>query len=254
MENCKPISTPSDPNVKLSKDFGSNKNSTESELKRIPYQEAVGCLLYLSQATRPDIAFAVNDVSRFNSTYNLAHWTAVKRIFRYLKGTADLKLRYSKESGSDIYGFCDADYASDVDKRRSCTGYIFKLSNAAVTWHSKRQPTVALSTTEAEYLSMSAAVREALWLKQFVNELDRSSTNTIPINCDNMSSIELAEVEGFRNRTKHIDVRHHHIRDMINEGVVSIKYIPSEEMAADNLTKAVPRDKHQFCVKQCGLC
>lgn len=210
--------------------------------------------MYLIQGTRPDIAFAVNDVSRFNSNYNMAHWQAVKRIFRYLRGTIDYKLHYTKGGNDGIVGYCDADYASDLGERRSCTGYVFKLSNAAITWYSKRQPTVALSTTEAEYLSMSAAVREALWLKQFMKELHSKLDKTITINCDNSSSIDLAESDGFKARTKHIDVRHHHIRKMIKKKIVAIEFKPTGEMVADNLTKAVPKIKHQFCVKHSGLC
>lgn len=252
MKECKPVATPSDINVKLSKHLGSS-DIDEEELSKIPYQAAVGSLLYLTQCTRPDIQFAVNDVSRFNSNYRIPHWTAVKRIMRYLNGTKDLKLRYTKGGRSELHGFCDSDYASDVDERRSCSGFVFKMSNAAITWYSKRQIPVALSTAEAEYMSMTEAVRDALWLKQLADELDPNIAKSVTICCDSKSAIDLAESDGFSNRTKHIDVRHHFIRHHVKEETIAIDFVPTEEMAADYLTKAVPKEKQQFCNKQSGL-
>lgn len=128
------------------------------------------------------------------------------------------------------------------------------MSNAAITWFSKRQATVALSTTEAEYMSMSEAIKEASWLKQLADELDPKLAKTIKLHCDNRSAIDLAESDRFSNRTKHIDIRHHYLREKIQEGSISIEFVPTEEMVADNLTKAVTNEKHQFCVKQAGLC
>lgn len=117
----------------------------------VPYQALVGALLYLVQGSRPDIAFAVGDVSRYNSCYGKEHWMAAKRILRYLKGTKDYKLYFNHSSDGKVLGFADADWASDVDSRRSCTGYLFTMQGAAISWKSHRQATIALSTTEAEY-------------------------------------------------------------------------------------------------------
>lgn len=246
MSECKPVSTPSDTNQKLSMEM------CKDSLTNVPYQEAVGSLLYLAQGTRPDIAFAVNDVSRFNSNHGQAHWTAVKRIFRYLKATTNYKLLYS--GSESLAGFSDADWASDVDKRRSCTGYVFTLCGGAISWGSKRQPTVALSSTEAEYMAMSSAVQEAFWLKQFGQNFDPSIRDQpISIACDNQSALALAETDCFRARSKHIDVRHHFIRDRIADRVVAVSYISTEKMVADNLTKAVPSSKHLFCCDGMGL-
>lgn len=224
------------------------------EVLNIPYQEAVGSLLYLTQGTRPDIAFAVNDVSRFNSNFGIQHWKAVKRIIRYLKGSINLKLVYSKIGNQQLSGYTDADWASDVDKRRSCTGYVFKMCNGAVSWNSKRQPTVAASSTEAEYMSLSSAVQEVMWLKQFGQDFDiELKTEAVKIGCDNQSTIKLAESDGFRARTKHIDVRHHVVREKVEDSTIRVEYIPTDLMVADSLTKAVPRTKHSFCTKGMGL-
>lgn len=250
MNDAKPISTPSDPGQKLSIEMITEDDSKNHD---IPYQEAVGSLLYVAQCTRPDIAFAINDVSRFNSNFGNAHWNAVKRIMRYLKGTIGLKLKFEYGASDEICGYSDADWASDVDKRRSCTGFLFTLSGGAITWMSKRQATVALSTTEAEYMALSATTQEALWLKQLYTELNNEEVKPILIYCDNQGAIKLAEMDCYRARSKHIDIRHHFVREKIENSIIELKYIPTNEMAADSLTKAVPKEKVQFCSAKMGL-
>lgn len=243
MNDAKTISTPSDPAQKLSVEMITEDDSKNHD---IPYQEAVGSLLYIAQCTRPDIAFSVNDVSRFNSNFGIAHWNAVKRIMRYLKGTIDLKLKYVYEISDEICGYTDADWVSDVDKRRSCTGFLFTLSGGAITWMSKRQATIALPTAEAEYMALSATIQEALWLRQLYKELNNGSVKSIQIYCDNQGAINLAQVDCYRARSKHIDIRHHFIRGKIEESIIELNYLPTNEMAADSLTKAVPKEKVQF--------
>ena len=249
MKECKAVGTPSDTNQKLSIKMVDKDNSLVGQ---IPYQEAVGSLLYLTQSTRPDIAFAENDVSRFNNNHSNEHWIAVKRIFRYLKGTKDYKLHYNKGSENRIIAYSDADWASDVDKRRSCTGYILNVSNGAICWSSKRQSTIALSSTEAEYMALSSTVCEIMWVQQFMKELN-NDVDKIIIHCDNQSTIKLAESDAFRPRTKHIDIRYHYLRQKVDDKTITIKFAPSTEMGADSLTKAVPKDKHLFCARKMGL-
>ena len=138
------------------------------------YQAAIGSLLHLSLKTRPDIAFAVGCVARFCANPTETHWLAVKRIFRYLKGTSGLgiKFKYQSDSSSNtLYGFADADWAGDVEDRKSTSGYCFKMCGGVVSWRSKKQHCVALSTAEAEYLALSAATQEVVWLRQFLNDL-----------------------------------------------------------------------------------
>lgn len=250
MQDAKAISMPSDPNQKLPIEMITDDDINTG---KIPYQEAVGSLLYVAQCTRPDIAFAVNDVSRFNSNFGLVHWNAVKRIIRYLKGTIDYKLKFTYD-GMDILGYTDSDWASDLDKRRSCTGYVFKLSDGAISWMSKRQPTVALSTTEAEYMAMSAATQEAIWLRQLYAELNHGTLKPLKLFCDNQGAIKMAGIDCYRARTKHIDIRHHFIREKINDKTIDIQYLPTNEMVADGLTKAVTKEKTEFCAMKMGLC
>lgn len=160
--------------------------------ENIPYQEAVGSLLFLVLGTRPDIAYVVNYLSKFNNNFDNTHWMAVKRVFRYLKGTLNLGIICSNSVDFKIFGFCDADYASDATDRWSCTGYVF-LQKGAIRWCSKRQPTVALSTTEVEYLAMSTDVQEAEWLRQLHSDLWNDTQNNITLFCDNKSALSLGK-------------------------------------------------------------
>lgn len=245
MEDCKPLGNPCDINAKLSK-------ITDDEIiNSVPYQEAIGCLLFIAQATRPDISFAVNNVSRFNNAHTQAHWGAVKRIMRYLKKTVDYKLMYRKSEGN-LEAFTDADWASDIDSRRSVSGYVFNLSGGAISWKSHKQPTVALSSTEAEYVALAEAVQESIWLAQLCKELGVKMTPVV-INCDNQSAIKLAESTGYRPRTKHIDIKYHFLRYHVEQKNIKVEFVPTEENVADVLTKAVTGEKLVHCSTRMGL-
>lgn len=177
----------------------------------------------------------------------------MKRIFRYLQGTKDLKLIYTKDGNENITGYCDADWASDVRDRKSCTGYIFLLQGGAISWRSHKQQTVALSTAEAEYMSMSSAAQEALWLQQLHTELDQQQRNPLVIFSDNQSAIKLSNNDCYLPRSRHIDIRYHFLKDHVNKLEIKFCYVKGEEMIADNLTKGTTADKHLHCVKKMGL-
>lgn len=236
MHECRPTSTPMDPNADSS--FREPQNE-ESDLKNIPYQNAVGSLMYLAQATRPDLAFAISTVSRFNQSFNMSHWNMIKRIFRYLQGTKDLVLKYSAKESSDIVGYCDASWASNTDDPRSTTGYVFTCQGGAISWNSRKQTTVALSSTEAEYLSLSAATQEAIWLRRLSMQLLIKEDAALQIFCDNKGAIDLSKNSKFSARTKHINVRHHFIKENIRNREIKVDFTPSFDMLADPLTKAV---------------
>ncbi|KPJ07592.1 Copia protein [Papilio machaon] len=251
MSDCKSVKTPMDTNVTFEHDT-LDKSSTLSD---VPYQEIVGCLLYISQITRPDISFVIGMLSKYNNKPEMSHWIALKRVMRYLKGTEGYKLTYKCNSGENMsHGYCDADWASSEDDRRSCTGYTFLFQGGAISWNSKRQPTVALSTTEAEYMSLSSCIQEALWLKQFQESFWPVLENEpMIIYSDNQSSIKLSGTDGHHPRTKHIDVRHHFIRDKVAAGAIDVQYIQSDMMVADALTKATPYPKLIYCASKMGL-
>ena len=179
------VSTPADCNVKLVKDDHVSNSTDQAE-----YQSMVGSLLYIAMGTRPDIAQAVGAVSKFCSNPTEAHKTAVKRIFRYLKKTINLALKYCKD-GKPITGFSDADWAGDLDDRHSTTGNVFLLAGGAISWLSKKQAVVALSTSEAEYVALSLAAQEAAWLQKMLTDL-QIPTKPIVIKEDNQGAIALA--------------------------------------------------------------
>lgn len=250
MTDCKSAPTPSDVNQKLSVAMCTEENSL---VGKVPYQELIGSLLYLSGATRPDIAFAVNDLSRFNDKHSEPHWKALKRILRYLKGTIDSKIKYKRSEENDMTAYSDADWGADVDKRRSCTGYVVKMSNGAVSWCSQRQSIVALSTTEAEYIALSSAVREVIWLQQLAKECDDGKQGIVVTYCDNQSAINLGESEAYRPRTKHIDIRFHHLREKVEKRIIQLEYVATNEMVADSLTKPVSKEKTEYCRSGMGI-
>lgn len=246
MADCKAASTPTDTSQKLSAKMVQPGDVSID----VPFQEAVGSLLFLVQGTRPDLAFAVSDVSRFNKSHGVAHWTAVKRILRYLKGTIEYRIKY-KFSNEPINGFVDADWASDVDERRSCTGWLFKLAGGAVSWSCKRQKTVALSTAEAEYMAMASATQETVWLTQFLHSF--KIVGGILLRGDNQSALDIAREDAFRQNTKHISIRYHFIREKVQSGAIVLDYVPTDENVADCLTKGVGVNKLQFCITAMGI-
>lgn len=248
MEDCKAVGTPMEADIKFS--VPSDNNICDG----IPYQEAIGCLLYISQGTRPDIYYAVNTLSRYIKTPTSEHWMAVKRILRYLQGTKNLQILYKRNVNQEITGYCDSDWASCTEERRSCTGYVFMFQDGAISWNSKRQQTIALSTTEAEYMGISAATQEAIWLRQLHIELwPATKVPTITLFCDNQSAIKLTGNSAYHAKSKHIDVRHHYIRDKVKCGDIRIEYIPTTSMLADCLTKALAKPKHHQLRIDMGL-
>ncbi|KMQ86075.1 gag-pol polyprotein [Lasius niger] len=257
MEDCKPTSTPYDPSNKLSRDMMPKNEEEEKEMKNVPYREAVGGLLYISQGTRPDVAYAVSTVSRYMQNLGRNHWTAVKRILRYLRGTLDYRLQFGKDQAKgheNITGYCDADWANESDTRRSVTGNIFLFQGGPITWQSKLQSTVALSTTEAEYMALSAGCQEAMWLRALVRDLQPLLVSSpTELYNDNKGAIDLVKNGGYRSRTKHIDIRHHFIREMNENSEIVVNYLPTTEMIADALTKGLYASKFKDCITRMGL-
>lgn len=249
MEEANPVSTPSDLKVKMDVD---KMHHNKENRKDYPYRELIGSLMYLAVGTRPDIAFTVNKLAQFNETYQDKHWAAAKRVLRYLQGTKDYGLIY-KKNDAVIYGFADADYANDVVDRKSYTGYVFMLSGSAVVWRSQKQKSVAISTTEAEYVAISEATREAVYLKQLMFELKLSEFSRVILATDNRGAKCIAENAVCHSRTKHIDVRYHFVREMIREKKIELIYTPTGLMSADIFTKALPGPTHYRCMEELGM-
>ena len=248
MSDCKPVSTPMVPHTTLGKTATDQSTSGNDGDGFDPsrYRELVGCLMYLVAGTRPDIAAAVGQLARYMSDPAKHHWTAAKHVLRYLRGTMELGLIYSMpsvmSSAHILQGFADADWASDTTTRRSTTGYAFMLNGAAVSWASKTQQTVALSTAEAEYMAVCAATQEAIHLRQLLQELGYPQ-DTTKIYEDNQPCIFIANNPATSTRTKHIDIRALFVRERIKRGEIILAYLPTEEMIADSLTKNLDRVK-----------
>jgi hypothetical protein len=249
MWTCKTAATPMDTTTKLVPAPATYQASDKGKLQ---YQRAVGSLMYAMLGTRPDIAFAVSVVSRFSANPDNTHWTAVKRIMRYLRGTVDYQLFYTA-SLTELKGYTDSDWAGDCDTRRSTSGYVFDIGSGAISWSSKRQSTVSLSTCEAEYIGQTQATREAVWLRRLLEELGQEQLTSTVIYGDNQGAIALAKNPAFHGRSKHIDTQHHYIREKIADKTIELQYTPTDEQVADGLTKALARPSFERFRDAIGL-
>ena len=248
MSTATTISTPADPHVRLT---ALPPDQRADIINQERYQSAVGSLMYAMIGTRPDIAFAVSAVSQYCTNPGPMHWTAVRRIFRYLGGTKALGLEYR---GSCCGGYTDADWGSGED-RRSIGGYVFMINGAAISWASKKQGSVALSSTEAEYMSLTQGIKEALWLGELLSDLGapRHKTEIRQVQCDNQGAITLTRNPQYHARTKHIDIQYHFVRQHIESGLIQLTYCPTHEMVADIFTKPLPRPQFEKHVLGLGL-
>jgi transposase InsO family protein len=237
MGDCKPMSTPMITNwQKISTSASPLVNPTL-------YRQLIGSLMYLVN-TRPDICFAVHTLSQFMVEPRQVHWSAAKHVLRYLQGTLDFGLEYVRGDGVRLAGYTDSDWAGSVFDRKSTSGCCFGLGSAAVSWFSRKQKSVALSSSEAEYMAASLACCEAVWLRKMLFSLFGDCLDPTVIYCDNQSCIKLTENPVFHDRSKHIDIRYHSIRDYVQRGIVKLEFVPTDEQVADILTKALPRGKN----------
>ena len=240
LSDAKPAKTPMEPNFNFS-----TEKDNEVFVDSQKYQSAVGSLLYLSTKTRPDLSYAVGKVARYCAKPASEHWVAVKRILRYVKGTTNYGLLYSKSNSSSCVGYSDADWAGDASDRKSTSGYSFQLSGASVSWNSTKQTCVALSTAEAEYYALASAAQEAIWMQQLLKDLHYSYIQPMTVYEDNQATMCIAGDRQCSKKTKHIDIRFHFVRDLINSNKIVLKYCSSDQMIADILTKSLSAEK--FC-------
>ncbi|KAH9735189.1 hypothetical protein KPL71_017659 [Citrus sinensis] len=247
MKNCNSVTTPIEKGLKLVKDPAGR--IVDSTL----YKQIVGSLMYLT-ATRPDIMHAVSSISRYMERPKEDHLLAVKRILRYLRGTAEFGLFYKKGKKSYLYGFADSDYAGDLDDRRSTSGYVFMFGSAAISWSSKKQPIVTLSTTEAEFVAAASCACQALWLRNILHELQFKQPESTQIFCDNSSTIKLSKNPVLHGKCKHIDVRYHFLRDLTKNEVIDLVYCRSEDQVADIFTKPLKLASFFKLRKSLGVC
>lgn len=250
MIDAKPVSTPIEPGTKLKRN---DDKLIIEKFKNLPYRELVGALMYLAVCTRPDISHAVSYLSQFNSCYDSTHWSAAKRVLRYLKGTENMGL-YFKKDQKLLTGYVDADWGNCPEDRRSYTGFVFILGGSPISWESRKQRTVALSSTEAEYMALTEAAKEAVYLRRLLSELGFDKLGHVSLFCDNNGAQKLAKNAIFHNRTKHIDIRYHFIRHILKtEDHFEIEYVSTNDMAADVFTKGLSRCKLHRCLELIGI-
>lgn len=206
--------------------------------------------MWAQVATHPDLSFAVGLLARFQSNPGPSHWKAMTHVLGYVKATLDYKITYHRDKGSlKPLGYVDADHGGDLDMCRSTGGYVFLMAGGPVSWSSKRQPTVSLSTTEAEYMAMTRGSQQALWMYNFLSEIDVPQQFPLVLRADNSSAISLAQSTKGHSRAKHIDIRHHYIRERIQDGHIEVCHIPSTENIADLFTKPLTRVVHEYLVE-----
>ncbi|XP_060200096.1 secreted RxLR effector protein 161-like [Lycium barbarum] len=223
-------------------------------MPKVPYSSAVGSIMYAMVCTRPDIAQAMSVVSRFMYNLGKTHWEAIKWILRYLKGSSNVGLTFCRmrNEGFSVLDYVDSYFAGDLDRKRSTTGYIFTLAGSVISWKATLQSIVSLSTTKAEYMAAAEAVKEAMWLKGLVSELSRVQHEPT-LKYDSHSAIHLIKNQRFHDHTKHIDIRFHFIRNVVEQGTVKVLKVDTKDNATDVLTMVVTLVKFSHCMYLAGV-
>ena len=253
LETASPLRTPIDPNAQLLRDQCPSTPQQIEDMQKVPYREAIGSLMYAAIGTRPDITYAVTTLSQYLQNPGRPHWEQAKRVIQYLKGTCGSELTFGPSGGAK--GFADANWANYVDDCHSICGYVFMLNGGAISWSSKKQLVVALSSTEAEYIGITHAAKEATWVRHLLSEMYSPLVLKYPIllYCDNKSAIELVKNATFHSCTKHIAIRYHFIREAHSDGTIVLDHRGTDEMPADIFTKPLDRIKFNKFAHLVGL-
>ena len=238
LDQAKPRTTPCEV-------AGYDKMSNDPIDTEINFRELVGSLIYAMTCTRPDLAWSVTKLSQHLADPSQADLTMVKHVFRYIRGTINNKLTFRKSNDLKLVGYTDADWASSREDRKSTSGYCFMLNNSGpvISWKSKKQPTVALSSCESEYVALCAGMQEAVYLKRLMEELLQNSFGPIMINVDNQGAIALSKNPTQHDRSKHVDIKYHFCRECVSSGKVEVSYVPTADNVADVMTKAASKGK-----------
>ncbi|XP_062085387.1 secreted RxLR effector protein 161-like [Humulus lupulus] len=253
MQDSKSVSVPLGGQFVLSKDQSPKTIEETKEMEKVPYAMALGCLMYIMVSTRPDIAHVLSILSNFMSNPGLEHWNALKWLLRYLKGTTEMGLRYKQmDQKVTLEGFVDADYAASKDTRRSTISYVFITNGDCICWKSQLQSVVSLSTTEAEFMATTEAFKEAIWLQGMLQEL-KMMKGKAKIYSNSQSSIHLCKNPVYHEKSKHIDIRLFWIREKIEEDVISLDKIGTEDNPVDIGTKVLPVNKFKHCLNLLNL-
>ena len=253
--NCKPVSIPLPPVTVLTKRMAPFDEGEKEPMNSVPYSQLVVYILHLSNTTRTGLAFMAGYLSRFMSNHEFGNLKAARNVPRYLQGTKTLGILYERHKCNrdiELLGFSDSYFAADVDNKKSTVGRCFLFGGAVVSWKIKMQEVLAQSTVEAEYIALSFAVCEVLWL--MILEVGVSMKKIpIDVGCDNQGALESESDEIENERSKHIDVKHHFIRDIYQKGKITLNYVPTSEMIADIMTKNLPHILHIKFLKMSNM-
>ena len=222
-------------------------------MRNKPYRSILGKINWGANGTRSDLIQSTSVLSRYQDNPGPAHWKAMLHLMAYIKGTLDYSITYHRGVSITPITYVDASFADDFDTRRSTAGYGVWMAGGLVSWSSKRQPTVALSTTEAEYMSMTRAVQQVMWMYAFLDEVGLPQKYPFVVYGDNAPAIALTKNTKGHARAKHIDVRYHYIREHVTDGSVTIEHVPSDKNLADIFTKQLPQALHHRMVREIGL-
>ncbi|RVW82847.1 Retrovirus-related Pol polyprotein from transposon TNT 1-94 [Vitis vinifera] len=255
MKDCSPSIAPIVKGDRFNLDQCPKNDLEREKMKNIPYAFVFGSLMYVQVCTRPDIAFAVGMLGRYQSNPGMDHWKAAKKVMRYLQGTKDYMLMYRRTNNLEVIGYSNLDYAGCIDSRKSTSGYVFMLASGAVSWRSAKQTLIATSTMEAEFVSCFEATSHGVWLKSFIYGLRvvDSISRPLKIYCDNSTAVFMAKNNKSSSRNKHIDIKYLALRECVKEKTVVIEHVSTELMIADPLTKGMPPLKFKDHVDRLGL-
>jgi hypothetical protein len=246
MEDSSPVRTPMVVGCKLS------KNDVSLDVDQRTYCFMIGSLLYIT-TSRPDIMQDVGMVGHYQSAPKKIHLVAVKRIFKYLKGTMTYGLWYPRNQNFQLTAYLDADWENCVDERKSTSGGAFFMGDSLVAWLSKKQGSISLSTTEAEYIATATCYTQILWMIQTLADLKVTYADPIPIHCDNTSAISVSKNPVLHSKTKHIPIKYHFLREQVTNKIVQLNYIPSTEQIADIFTKPLAATPFGYLCQKLGV-
>ena len=252
MSSCHPVHTPLDASPPTHEDCPVTEEDKRAMMDK-PFRQAVGSLMYAMLGSRPHIAKAVQVVSQFGNNPGIRHWKATKRILAYLKTTAHSKLVSYRSKSSNISGFCDSDFNGNDKTYRATSGYLFMIAGGAISWAARKQTKVTTSSTQAEYSAAFEAAKEAIWYRHLLSEVDKELIHPLPMWSDSRGSIALMENPCYHKRSKHFDIEHHYLREIVEDRKVIFHHCGTSEMIADIFTKSLPQSKFDKFKALAGL-
>ncbi|KAM1627938.1 hypothetical protein COP1_016316 [Malus domestica] len=255
MESCNKADVPVNKGDKFSRDQCPKSEHEIESMKMRPYASLVGSLMYANICTRPDLAFIVGLLGRFQSNPGESHWIAAKKVLRYLQRTKEFMLMYGREDCLEIIGYTDLDLARDLDEMKSTGGYIFMMKGGAVSWKSAKQTIVSTSTMEAEFVACFEGMKQEVWLRNFVAEMRIVDYVKRPLRmfCDNSAAVFFSKNNKRTSASRLMDVKFLKVREMVKKGEIEIQFLSTNLMIADPLTKALPNNVFKGHVIRMGV-